>query len=127
MKTKLTIGIGMMAAALFLLVPSAAPKGKPAGTPMSASCAGPDLGDTTVCTVRGGGIVANESYHIIGTDSCGQVFDSDRQADASGVLTLIVFDPDTGGVECGDFTFSVYSEGRRGSTLVGTATAADTI
>lgn len=126
MKTKLTVGIGMMVALLFVLVPNAAPKGRVHGAAivLSATCSATG-NRADQCLVTATGLAANTSYLLFVTDTCGGIYQTDITADSSGSISQQYNMPgeDSNCITVG-WTFTLSTGGRR-SEIVATTSASD--
>jgi hypothetical protein len=143
MKTKLAIVMGVMTAALFLLVPSASPKhgsgggGGGASVTVSATCLANDS-----CGVSATGLSATSQYRLEVVDSgtgctagpVGVIASGDFPGSALTLPNQVTFPLNDAGCDAGGtthttFTFNLYLLARKGSfgggTLVGSVTVAD--
>lgn len=115
MKTKIALAVAL--GALFVAVPGAAPKGKPAGLSFSVLCA------NDVCALTGSGLAASTSYLLDVTDSCNvSVHANSVNTDAGGNLIGPAVSPgipiaQSSGCNVAGWTFTLSTLGKR-STVV---------
>ena len=119
---KVKIAIAAVLCALFVAVPSATSKGKPAGLSLGAFCDNNDA-----CVLTGSGFAANTSYALDVTTSCGglPVLTTSVNADSTGAINTTILNVGEGGCSGNSgWTFTLSTLGKRSST-VASATAAD--
>lgn len=104
MKTKLMIGLGVMTAALFLVVPNAAPKGGSHGATVSLTVGTCSFGGE--CVIGSG--FPTGTLEVSGSSNCGQSFNNG----ANGPAFESSFTSCTG-----MWTITVSTVGRHPSTL----------
>ena len=125
MKTKIALAVTL--GGLFVAVPSAAPKGKPASEQLSVgSCSEVSGGDS--CTVTATGLAAGATYRLEVTDFCDGSFEyGSNETPDGGTINqpLVLLDASTGCATPG-WTFNLYRLSGKGvPSLVATFVRTD--